>query len=425
MNKGTEIFNLIKELQPIHRSLTGEGVRETLEVVKQHVPLELHHIPSGTRVLDWVVPKEWKIKDAYIKNAQGEKVIDFNKNHLHVLGYSVPVKKKLSFRELKANLHTLPDHPDWIPYLTSYYKENWGFCLSHSQLTKLKDEEYEVCIESSLEDGNLNYGEIFIKGESSDEMLFSTYVCHPWMCNDNLSGVALAAFMAKHIASKKRRYSYRFLWVPETIGAIAWLSRNEDKLRNIKHGLVITCVGDPGPMTYKKTKMGNAEIDRAVLQVLKDSGEEFRIFDFFPTGSDERQYSSPGFNLPVGSLMRTRYEHFDEYHTSADDLDFIKPEHLADSFDKYAQVVDTLEGNRKYINLSPKGEPQLGRRGLYELIGGHKYRAELDNAVFWLLNLSDGNHDLLGVAERSKMKFDVLKNAADILVEKGLLNGLD
>ncbi len=423
--KGREMYKLMEKLYPICRSITGKGVRETLKIIKKHIPIEIHEIPTGIKVFDWTVPKEWNIKDAYVKNSKGEKIIDFKKSNLHVLNYSVPVHKKMSLEEIKKHLFTLPDYPDWIPYLTSYYKKNWGFCLTHKQYEKLEEDIYEVVINSTLEDGHLTFGELYIKGETEDEVLFSCYVCHPSLCNDNLSGTVLLAFLAKQLLDTDSKYSYRFLFIPETIGAITWLRLNEGKVSKIKHGIMATCVGDMGKSTYKKTRNGNSVIDRVVEKVLADSGEQYEIIDFFPSGSDERQFCSPGFNLPVGSLMRTPYGRFPEYHTSADNLDFVHPKYLADSFEKYIKVIFILENNVIYLNLNPKCEPQLGRRGLYRMIGSQKTGGINELAMFWVLNLSDSTNSLLDISIRSCTSFGQIKNAADTLLAKDLLKIVD
>lgn len=411
----------MEKLYPICRSISGEGVRKTLKIIKQKIPIEIKEIPTGTKAFDWVVPKEWNIKDAYIKDRNGKKIVDFKKSNLHVLSYSIPVNKKMSLRELKKHLFTLPDHPDLIPYRTTYYKENWGFCISNNQLKKLKEGTYEVFIDSELKDGSITYGEIFIKGQIKDEVLISTYLCHPSLCNDNLSGVVLTVLLAKYLKNFRPKYSYRFLFIPETIGSIAWLSLNEKNVSKIKHGLVVTCVGDSGKSTYKKSRNGNNIIDKVVEKVLIDSGYDFEIVDYFPSGSDERQYCSPGFNLPVGSLMRTPYGRFPEYHTSADNLDFVKSKHLADSLEKYVKIIYVLDENKTYMNLNPKCEPQLGKRGLYNLVGGKKGRDVDQMAILWVLNLSDGKNSLLDISIRSRMDFKRIKNAADALFEKKLL----
>ncbi|MEO5719621.1 MAG: DUF4910 domain-containing protein [Chthoniobacterales bacterium] len=416
------MHDLITRLYPICRSITGDGVRETLRIIQEQIPIELHEVPSGTKVLDWTVPKEWNIRDAWIKNAAGERVVDFTKLNLHVVSYSSPVRRRMELSELKPHLFTSPAHPDWVPYRTSYYEDSWGFCLSENQARQLRDDKtYDVCIDSSLENGHLTYGELLLKGEEAEEVLISCHVCHPSLADDNLSGIALAVELAKRLAESTRRYSFRFLFIPGTIGAITWLARNEASVRRIRHGLVLTCVGDAAPITYKRSRRGNAEIDRAFAHVLKQSGERHEIIEFFPYGYDERQYCSPGFNLPVGCLMRSRHGEFSEYHTSGDNLEFVKPEALTDSLEKCQAVLDVLEHNRVYLNQNPKGEPQLGKRGLYsaQSTGEDKRRREL--ALLWVLNLSDGEHSLLDVAERSDLPFEVIKEAAAALTKTDLL----
>ena len=422
---GERMHAFIGEMYPLCRSITGAGFRETLAMVGRHIPLEIHEVPTGTPVFDWTVPKEWNIRDAYVKNRARERVIDFRKSNLHVVSYSAPVKTTLSLSELKDHLFTLPEHPDRIPYRTSYYQETWGFCLSHRTLLEMKDDLYEVCIDSSLEAGHLAYGEYYLSGEEENEILVSCHACHPSLCNDNLSGVAMVAFLAKHLGARPRRYSYRFLFIPGTIGSITWLCLNEDKVHRIKHGLVAACVGDPGRTTYKKSRQGDAEIDRAVAHVLRHSGQDYEIMDFSPYGYDERQYNSPGFNLPVGCLMRTPHGRYPEYHTSADDLAFVRPASLTDSFMKYLAVFQVLENNRTYLNSNPKCEPQLGKRGLYCLMGGDG-RAGFDQmSMLWVLNLSDGRHSLLDIADRSGYDFTEIHRAAAALRESRLLQIAD
>jgi aminopeptidase-like protein len=418
---GVELHRLIADLYPICRSITGEGLRETLRALERLVPLTLREEPTGTQVFDWTVPKEWNIRDAYVKNSRGERVIDFQSSNLHVVNYSVPVRQKMRLAELKTHLFTLPDRPDWIPYRTSYYKEDWGFCLSHHQLELLPDDEYEVVIDSTLQAGRLTYGECFLQGELPDEIIVSTHCCHPSMCNDNLSGIAVAAFLAKHLSLRPRRYSYRFLFIPGTIGAIAWLALNEEKISRIRHGLVLTGLGDNGKLHYKKSRRGDAEIDRAAAHVLHHASHDHQILDFSPYGYDERQFCSPGINLPVGRLSRTPHGTFPEYHTSADNLDFVHPEKLKESFDACLQILNLLERNGTFLNLNPKCEPQLGKRGLYAMVGGRADAGVREMAMLWVLNLSDGNHSLLDITERSNISFDSIYEAAEALQEKGLL----
>ena len=418
---GQEIYQLIENLYPICRSITGDGFRESMQFLKNHISLELHEVPTGTHVFDWVVPKEWNIRDGYIKNAKGEKIVDFQKSNLHILNYSIPINRKVKLAELKEHLFSLPDQADLIPYRTSYYKENWGFCITQTVLDSLHDEEYDVLIDSSLKAGHLTYGEYFIKGELEDEFLISCHSCHPSLCNDNLSGMGVATHLAKYLSQQKLRYSYRFLFIPGTIGSITWLSLNEEKVSNIKHGLVMACVGDPGKMHYKKTKHGDTEIDRAVTHVLKHSGDNYEIMEFSPYGYDERQYSSPGFDLAVGNLSRTPHGRFPEYHTSADNLDFVKPESLADSFSKYAEIINVVDNNKRYLNTNPKGEPQLGKRGLYSTMGGRKDASNYEMSLLWVLNMSDGQNTLLDIAERSDIAFSSIQEAAKALFDCGLL----
>lgn len=419
---GQEMYRLIAELYPICRSITGEGVRRTLQILQQHIPLAVHEVPSGTQVFDWTVPKEWNIEDAYIKDSRGERLVDFQRSNLHVVSYSVPVKKRLSLAALKPHLFTLPEHPEWIPYRTSYYTESWGFCLSHKQFSQLReDEEYEVCIDSSLTDGSLTYGEYYLPGEQTDEILLSCHICHPSLCNDNLSGIALVTFLAKYCGTLPRRYSYRFLFIPGTIGSITWLCLNEAHVAQIKHGLVVAGVGDRGPLTYKKSRRGDAEIDRAARHVLQHAGAGNRVIDFFPYGYDERQFCSPGFDLPVGCLMRTPFGQYPQYHTSADNLEFVCPTALADSLATCTAILAVLEHNRVYVNQNPKCEPQLGKRGLYRAVGGQTGDKAHELAMLWVLNLSDGSHSLLDIAERSGIGFAVIRQVAEILASHRLI----
>ncbi len=419
------MHGLVAELYPICRSITGEGLRQTLGILQRETGLALMSVPSGTAVLDWTIPREWNIRDAWIANARGERVVDFRRSNLHVVSYSVPVRARMSLAELRPKLHSLPERPDWIPYRTSYYAEDWGFCLAHRDLERLEDGMYEVVIDSSLEPGRLDYGELFLPGSTTEEVLFSAHACHPSLANDNLSGLALLAALARLLAGVERRYSYRFLFVPGTIGSIAWLSRNEPAAAKIRHGLTAACVGDAGPLTYKKSRRGDAEIDRAAQHVLRLSGEPHAVVDFSPYGYDERQYNSPGFNLAVGSLTRTPHGRYPEYHTSADDVGFVRPESLASSLRAYLSIVAVLEGNARYRNTHPRGEPQLGRRGLYRAIGGLPDPGEMTMAMLWVLNLSDGGPTLLDVADRAGLPFDRVRAAADALREHGLLAPAD
>jgi aminopeptidase-like protein len=418
---GAEMCALVEELYPICRSITGNGVRETLGILSRTIPLAIEEIPTGTQVLDWTVPREWNIRDAWIKDSNGRRVVDFQASNLHVVGYSVPIRARMSLAELRPHLHTLPEQPDWIPYRTSYYSDNWGFCLSQRQLDRLPEAEYEVCIDSSLEPGHLTYGELALPGQGDGEILLSTHVCHPSLCDDNLSAIAVSVFVARHLANApRRRHTIRFLYAPGTIGAIAWLARNGERAARVRHGLTLVCLGDEHRFTYKRSLNGRAEIDRASEHVLHHAGEAHDIVDFFPYGYDERQFNSPGFGLPVGSLMRGRHGQFPEYHTSADNPGFVSPVRLAEAFDTVLAILEVLEGNRTYRNLSPRGEPQLGRRGLYRAMGGTDL-PDLELAMLWVLCLSDGEHSLLDVAERSGLGFRAVRKAADLLFTNGLL----
>jgi aminopeptidase-like protein len=421
MEIGQELHRLTADLYPICRSITGNGIRRTLAAIQNRVPLKISEVPTGTPVFDWTVPKEWNIRDAYIKDARGQRVLDFQQNNLHVLNYSVPVHTKMGLGELRTHLFTIPEHPDWIPYRTSYYQENWGFCLSHNQLETMEDGEYEVFIDSTLADGHLTYGECYLPGHLSDEVLISCHICHPSLANDNLSGLVVATALAELLSGRELRYSYRFLFIPGTIGAITWLARNRDNVARIRHGLVLTGIGDQSGFHYKKSRRSNAEIDHTVAHVLQHRGESYEILEFSPYGYDERQYCSPGFDLPVGCLMRSVWGTFPEYHTSADNLDFIKPHQLAQSLRVCAAVVDVLENNRRYCNLSPYCEPQLGKRNLYRSTGGETIGMEI-NARLWVLNLSDGEHSLLDIAQRSGLPFPAISDAADVLRDSGLLS---
>ena len=441
---GNDMYELMERLYPITRSITGKGVRKTLKIFQDSIDLQIHEVPTGTKVFDWTVPEEWNIDDAYIMNKNGEKIVDFKKSNIHILQYSEKIEKKIGLEELKKHIFTLPEQPATIPYRTSFYNKNWGFCMKHKEFLKLDDDEYAVNISSEHKDGSLTYGEFLIKGESTDEILISTYVCHPSLCNDNLSGPVLSLFLAKYFSKQKLHYSIRFLFIPETIGAITWLARNEDNVKNIKHGLVATCLGDSGNLTYKKTRDGDNIIDKIVEEVLIESGKPYKIMDFWPSGSDERQYCSPGFNLPVGSLMRTPYDMFDEYHTSEDNLSFMNKESLRDSFLKYIAVIKKLEdyflvdipkrkipenknsanNNPVFKNLIPKCEPQLGKRRIYDEIGGIKKQDSLEQkkAIQWILNLSDGKNSLRDIQARSGLNYDILLDMSELLLKKQLLS---
>jgi aminopeptidase-like protein len=415
------MYMLATELFPICRSITGDGVRRSLDIVERFIGLERTEVPSGTRVFDWTIPREWNIEDGYIANEAGERVVDFRASNLHILNYSVPVRAKLTLDELKKYIYTLPDQPDLIPYRTSYYEERWGFCMSHNALQALPPGTYTVVVDSTLADGSLTYAEQVIPGESDDEVLLSAHTCHPSLANDNCAGIALVAMLAQELGRRANRLTYRFIFAPGTLGAIAWLAKNEQRAERIKHGLVVSCVGDAGGPTYKKSRRGNAMIDRAMAHVLKHAAPSAAILEFSPYGYDERQYCSPGFNLPVGLFQRSQHGKFPEYHTSADNLDLIAPQHLALSYRLILAAIDILERDRVLISTNPKCEPALGRRGLYSSIGGDKDAYELNMAMLWVLNLADGSHSLLDMAERANLAFAVIEETAERLEDAGLL----
>jgi aminopeptidase-like protein len=418
---GEAIYAIAAEIYPICRSITGDGVRATLARLARHVELEVHEVPTGTRVFDWTVPREWNIRDAYIRNAAGERVVDLQSSNLHVLSYSQPIHDTLPLDALKEHIFTLPDQPALIPYRTSYYAENWGFCMAHERLEALPDGVYEVLIDSSLEDGSLTYGEYRHQGETDDEILLSAHICHPSLANDNCSGLALLTLLAAGLAPLRTRYSYRFVFAPGTIGAIAWLARNEHRIDRLRHGLVVSCVGDGGGPTYKRSRRGDALIDRAMAHALRHASTSPTILDFSPYGYDERQYCSPGFDLPVGLFQRSQFASFPEYHTSADDLDFIGPEHLASSYRMITAALDVVENDWRPLSTNPKCEPQLGRRGLYAALGGSKDGPANSMALLWILNLADGRHTLLDIAERAGLPFGLVAESARLLRGSGLL----
>ncbi|MFE7762203.1 DUF4910 domain-containing protein [Streptomyces sp. NPDC057438] len=421
MTVGEEMHALVERLYPLCRSITGDGVRATLDIVGEYIPLQVHEVPTGTQVLDWTVPQEWNIRDAYVADASGRRVVDFNASSLHVLGYSVPVSATLPLTELREHLYTLPEQPSLVPYRTSYYEPQWGFCLSQDTLDALPDGPYEVRVDSTLADGHLTYAEHVVPGQVADEVIVSCHVCHPSLANDNLAGVAVATFLARALAERTPHFTYRFVFAPGTIGAITWLARNAERIERVKHGLVLACAGDRGEVTYKQSRRGDAEIDRVMRHVLNASGRPHRVTEFTPYGYDERQYCSPGFDLGVGSLSRTPYAGYPEYHTSADNPDFVTPEAMTDTLDLCREAFAVLDGNRRYVNLSPYGEPQLGRRGLYDSLGGRSDAKEAQMAMLWVLSLSDGEHSLLDVAERSGLPFDTVAVAAGALHGAGLI----
>lgn len=417
---GQAMYKMISRLFPVCRSITGNGVRESLAIIRGQIPLEMHEVPTGTRVYDWSVPKEWNIRDAFIKDPYGIKVVDFQKSNLHVMSYSVPVRGRMSLETLKPHLYSDPDHPNWVPNRRSYYKEDWGFCLSHADLQNLRPGEYEVCIDSSLEQGSLTYGEYFLPGEMADEILISTHICHPSLCNDNLSGIAVSAMLAQLLAAIPLRFSYRFLFIPQGIGSITWLAHNEEAASRIRHGLVLSCLGDDGDFTYKSSRRGDSDIDRVCSHVLHQSARPAQILKFSPHGGDERQFCSPGFDLPLGVLMRSSYGNFPQYHTSADDLNFVRPKALAESFDVLIDILAILENDRHYRSTYPRCEPYLAKRGI-SLSGDWPFGPSKEQPVLWLLNMADGSHSLLDISLRSGLDFNELWRAARMLYKHNLL----
>jgi aminopeptidase-like protein len=421
---GIDQLALIERLYPICRSITGDGLRETLSIISEHLPLETREIPSGTEVFDWVVPREWNIRDAYVKNSRGERIVDFAESNLMVVNYSSPIRQTMSLAELKPHLHTLPDHPDWIPYRTTYYREDWGFCLRHRDLERLEEDDYEVVIDATLADGSLTYGELYLPGRRQDEVLLTTHVCHPSMCNDNLSGIAVLTAVGLALSQVPREYSYRLLFIPGTIGAIAWLAGNHAQTKRIKHGLVLAGLGDAQPFTYKRSRQGDAEIDRGVAHVLAHQNPAGRLQDFSPYGYDERQFCSPGFDLPVGRLSRAEYNTYPEYHTSADNLDFVSEASLSGASSTILQILSLLETNRRYRNTIAHCEPQLGKRGLYDDSEGRPLGHAERLALLWVLNLSDRQNSLLDIAERANVPFDTILSVAKQLEAAGIIEEL-
>jgi aminopeptidase-like protein len=416
-----ELHDLVRRLFPICRSITGDGVRATLRMLQDYVPLTIHEVPTGTPVLDWVVPREWNIRDAFISDAQGERLVDFRRNNLHVVGYSVPVDLDLSLAELQPHLHSLEDMPDAIPYVTSYYEERWGFCLTQRQRDSLVEGAYHVVIDSDLSDGSLTYGELIIPGESEEEVFLSTYVCHPSMANNELSGPVVTTFLARWLADlPERRYTYRVAFVPETIGSLTYLSRHLDELRRrVVAGFNVTCVGDDRAFSYLPSRRGSTLADRAALNVLRSSHPEFIEYTYLDRGSDERQYCSPGVDLPVASVMRSKYREYPEYHTSLDDLSLVTPEGLQGGFDVLRDCLELLERNRTY-QATCLGEPQLGRRSLYPTLGTREVHADVGELVD-LLAYADGQTDLIGISDTIGVPVKRLYPLASVLLAAGLI----
>jgi aminopeptidase-like protein len=418
------MFGLMEDAFPLCRSITGPGVRETLALVGRTVPIHLHEVPTGAPALDWTVPREWKVREAWIKDPSGRKVVDFADHPLHLMGYSVGVRGEFTLEQLLPHLFSRPDMPDAIPYRTSYYNEAWGFCLRHRDLELLVKGRYEVLIDAELFDGSLTYGELVIPGSTDREVLLTTHICHPSMANDNLSGIAMLTALAELIQRSQRRHTYRLLFIPGTIGSLVWLERNRALLSKIDHGVVLTGLGDRGRPSWKRPRRSGTLVDRAFSHVLSaaDRPDGATLVDYYPYGYDERQFCSPGFNLPVGRFSRSLHGEYPEYHSSADDLGFIVSESMLDSLSIIAEVLDILDGDCIPRSLAPFGEPQLGRRGLYSSVGGAIDQRSVEMALLWVMGYADGLCSLLDIATRSRMKFSTVVEAANRLSQAGLLD---
>jgi aminopeptidase-like protein len=414
----------MRKLYPLCRSITGPGVRQTLDLIEQRIPLRRTEMPTGTPLFDWEVPREWTIRDAYIADSTGRRVVDFRAHNLHVVNYSAPVRQSMTLEELQPHLHSLPEHPDWIPYRTTYWRENWGFCLRHHDREQLEPGTYEVVVDSTLASGSLTYAECVVRGSTLGEAIVYTHTCHPSLANDNLTGIVVAAELAQAMQSAQPRLTWRFVFGPGTLGSLAWLSQNETAIPNLRAGLTLGLLGDTQPLTYKRSRRGQTPTDRAAELVLSRQPTPTRLVDFEPYGYDERQLCSPGFDLPVGRLSRAQHGEYPQYHTSADNLDLVSTERIAESLAVAAQLISVIDTNRTLVNLAPKGEPRLGKRGLYGSLGG-KAPAEFEQGLLWVLSLSDGEHDLVAIAQRSKLSFDVIDSAATALEQAGLVRTLD
>jgi len=418
-----ELENLFDSLWPLNRSLTGDSNRKTLKILSEKMPLEITEVDSGTKCFDWEVPSEWNVREAYISDSDGKRLIDFGNNNLHLVGYSICVDTVMNFDELDEQLHYIESHPDWIPYKTSYYKRDWGFCLSYNQYIGLdRNAKYHVVIDSTLDEhGSMTYGEVNIEGESDELILLSTYICHPSMANNELSGPLVTTLLYETLSQTKPFYSYKFLFIPETIGCIYYLSKHLAYLKkHIIAGLVVTTIGDDAPFNYKRSRRGDAAVDRAAELVLSQSSHQYYIHDFYPWGSDERQYCSPGVNLPVGSLMRSSYEVYQEYHTSADDKNFISFSAMQQSAMVYLNILELIQANRTYTNVLPYGEPQLGKRNLFPNADNNLKDVDLE-AIMWILNLADGNNDLINIVSKSGLDYKQIVEMAILLQNRGLL----
>lgn len=419
-----ELEEYFDELWPICRSITGNGLRESFAILSKLIPLNITEVKTGTNVFDWTIPKEWNIKDAYIITPSGEKIADFNQNNLHVVGYSIPVNKEITYDELIGHLHTLPRLPNAIPYVTSYYKEKWGFCLSQNEFDRLpKSGKYKVFIDSELTNGSLTYGDFLLKGETEDEILISSYLCHPSMANNELSGPLTLSFLYQLVAGiPNRKYSYRFVLVPETIGTIAYLSDHKGELlKHVKGGFVLTCCGTNKPFVYKRSRQETSLTDIIAEHVLRNSSKEYSLIDFDPIGSDERQYCSPGFNLAIGSLMRSKYHEYEEYHTSLDNKSLISFEAIKESVEMYFQMIEAFELNHNYVNSVMFCEPNMGKRNLYEDLSGALVMPDKLATRMRLLNYMDGKNSLIGFCNKYNVNILDLRSEIELLLSKKVL----
>jgi len=417
-------LELVREILPICRSITGNGVRQTLDILSREVPLQRFEIASGTQVFDWEVPPEWNVREAYLIGPDGKRVIDFRRHNLHLLNYSVPVRARMPLAQLRPHLYSLPEHPDWIPYRTSYWREQWGFCLTHRQLEALPEGEYEVVIDSTLAPGSLTYAECRIRGELDDEFLIFTHICHPSLANDNASGMAVAALLAAAMTGCRPRLSYRFVFAPATIGSITWLARNEAAARALRGGLSVGLLGDSAPLTYKRSRRANTEIDNLACAAVREIDAAARVVDFSPYGYDERQFCSPGFDLPFGRLTRSSNGEYAEYHSSADDLELLDLDALVQSIRALARILGRVDLNHRLRNRYPCGEPRLGKRGLFRSTGG-KNPLDFEYALLWLLNQADGTHGALDIAAASGLPEALVRQAADTLLQAEMLEYVD
>lgn len=419
---GDKIYGLMKELFPICRSLTGDGLRYTLDRIAEEIPLVEYEVPSGTQVFDWTIPDEWNPRSAWIETPSGKRICDFSENNLHLLNYSMPFEGEVGLEELKKHIYTRPDLPDAIPYVTSYYQRRWGFCMRHSDFEALQPGKYRVMIDVELRPGSLTYADLVLPGDTEEEILLSTYICHPSMANNELSGPALTTYLAKYLMAKKNRhYTYRFVFAPENIGVVTYLSRNLRILQErVRAGYVVTCVGGPGQVTYMESRAGDSLVDKVTRHVLRHRNEGGRILDFTHSGSDERRYNAPGVDLPVGCLVRTRFFDYPEYHTSLDDLNFVSVTQMAASYDLYCECIDTLELNRRY-RVTTLCEPNLGSRGLYPTVGAPDSVSEEVDDFLALCSYCDGVHDLIDIADLHRKPISNFSPRVRSFLEAGLL----